>query len=216
QRVALARAIVIRPRVLLFDEPLSNLDARLRVQMRGEIQRLQKRLGITTVYVTHDQEEAMAISDRIAVMAEGRLAQLGTAEELYRRPISTFVASFLGRTNLLWVNASAAGDGAIALDFAGTRCLVRGVHGAAARGGRVCAVIRPETIAIGPPGNGLAATVTASTYLGEKVEYIVEVAGQTLQVARFNPPEAERFFPGAEVALRFPDQGIQILTEKMP
>src|SRR2546421_715736 len=101
QRVALARAIVIRPRVLLFDEPLSNLDAKLRTQMRGEIRDLQRRLGITTVYVTHDQEEAMAISDRIAVMNKGVIEQLGTAEDLYRRPASMFVARFIGRSNLI-------------------------------------------------------------------------------------------------------------------
>src|SRR5215475_5838430 len=99
QRVALARAIVIRPSVLLFDEPLSNLDAKLRVQMRAEIRSLQKKLGITTVYVTHDQEEAMAISDRIAVMNRGEIAQVGDAEQLYRRPASAFVARFIGHAN---------------------------------------------------------------------------------------------------------------------
>ena len=101
QRVALARAVVIEPRVLLFDEPLSNLDAKLRVYMRGEIRRLQKALAITAVYVTHDQEEAMAISDHIAVMNEGRIVQIGTAEELYLRPEDTFVAQFIGRINAL-------------------------------------------------------------------------------------------------------------------
>src|SRR6266516_7717620 len=97
QRVALARAIVIEPRVLLFDEPLSNLDAKLRVQMRQEIRALQRRLGITTVYVTHDQEEAMAVSDRIVVMDRGSVVQEGTAEDLYYRPASQFVAGFIGR-----------------------------------------------------------------------------------------------------------------------
>ena len=101
QRVALARAIAIRPRVLLFDEPLSNLDAQLRVQMRSEIVRLQKELAITTIYVTHDQEEAMAISDRIAIMDKGLIAQIGTAQDLYQRPSSRFVAGFLGSANLL-------------------------------------------------------------------------------------------------------------------
>ena len=101
QRVALARAIVIQPRVLLFDEPLSNLDAQLRVQMRSEIRRLQRELDITTVYVTHDQEEAMAISDRIAIMNAGRIVQIGTAEELYQRPGSAFAATFLGEANLI-------------------------------------------------------------------------------------------------------------------
>jgi ABC-type Fe3+/spermidine/putrescine transport system ATPase subunit len=101
QRVALARAIVIRPSVLLFDEPLSNLDAKLRVQMRQEIRDLQRRLGITTIYVTHDQEEAMAVSDRIAVMHQGRVVQEGSAEDLYHRPASQFVAQFVGRVNLV-------------------------------------------------------------------------------------------------------------------
>ena len=101
QRVALARAIVIRPRVLLFDEPLSNLDAKLRVQMRTEIRDLQRRLAITTIYVTHDQEEAMAVSDRIAVMNQGSVVQEGTAEDLYHRPASEFVATFVGRVNLV-------------------------------------------------------------------------------------------------------------------
>src|SRR6059036_433279 len=101
QRVALARAIVIRPRVLLFDEPLSNLDAKLRVQMRTEIRDLQQRLAITTIYVTHDQEEAMAVSDRIAVMNHGSVVQEGTAEDLYHRPATQFVAQFVGRINLL-------------------------------------------------------------------------------------------------------------------
>ena len=109
QRVALARAIAIRPRVLLFDEPLSNLDAQLRVQMRSEIVRLQRELAITTIYVTHDQEEAMAISDRIAIMDSGQIAQIGTAEELYQRPASRFVAGFLGSANLLARNGCRGG-----------------------------------------------------------------------------------------------------------
>ena len=108
QRVALARAIVIRPRVLLFDEPLSNLDAKLRVQMRTEIRDLQRRLAITTVYVTHDQEEAMAVSDRIAVMNQGSVVQEGTAEDLYYRPGSEFVATFVGRVNLVPARVTAA------------------------------------------------------------------------------------------------------------
>src|SRR5205823_3322057 len=101
QRVALARAIVIQPRVLLFDEPLSNLDAKLRVQMRAEIRALQRRLAITTVYVTHDQEEAMAVSDRIALMNRGTIVQVGTAQDLYHRPASIFVAQFVGRANMV-------------------------------------------------------------------------------------------------------------------
>ena len=102
QRVALARAVVFQPKVLLFDEPLSNLDAKLRVEMREQIRSLQKRIGITTVYVTHDQEEAMAISDRIAVMERGEVVQDGTAQDLYYRPATEFVARFIGRTTSSW------------------------------------------------------------------------------------------------------------------
>ncbi len=119
QRVALARAIVFQPRVLLFDEPLSNLDAKLRVQMRDEIRQLQKRLGVTTVYVTHDQEEAMAISDRIAVMDRGEIVQVGTAESLYHSPANEFVAHFIGRTNLLSARVTAIRDGGVEVDVGG-------------------------------------------------------------------------------------------------
>ncbi len=121
QRVALARAIVIRPRVLLFDEPLSNLDAKLRVHMRREIQQLQKQLSITAVYVTHDQEEAMAISDRIVVMSQGAIAQEGTAESLYRHPASEFVAQFIGRTNLLTGRVQGADGRHVTIEVGGTR-----------------------------------------------------------------------------------------------
>src|SRR5437762_593617 len=119
QRVAVARAVVVEPALLLFDEPLSNLDAKLRVQMRGELSRLQRQLAITTVYVTHDQEEAMAISDRIAVMRQGAVAQVGTAEELYRAPRSAFVAQFIGHVNLVDTRVVAVNGGAIAVELWG-------------------------------------------------------------------------------------------------
>src|SRR5262249_50545086 len=121
QRVALARAVVIRPRVLLFDEPLSNLDARLRVQMREEIRRLQKELSITAVYVTHDQEEAMAVSDRIAVMSQGVVVQVGRAEDLYHRPASAFVAQFIGRVNFLRGRVLERGGDGVVVEAAGGR-----------------------------------------------------------------------------------------------
>jgi iron(III) transport system ATP-binding protein len=210
QRVALARAVVIEPRVLLFDEPLSNLDAKLRVQMRSEIRALQRVLGITTVYVTHDQEEAMAISDRIAVMDQGRVAQCDTAEELYRRPASSFVASFLGRTNLLDATfVGRDGDWAI-LDVEGQRLSVRAPT-ALEPGSAIRAMIRPEAIGIGPPGTGLTATVVTRTYLGDKVEYVARFASQDLHIVRFNPAESERFAPGSEVAIELPAESIQLL-----
>ena len=150
QRVALARAIVIRPRVLLFDEPLSNLDAKLRVQMRHEIRDLQRRLAITTVYVTHDQEEAMAVSDRIAVMNGGSVVQEGSAEDLYHRPASQFVAQFVGRVNLVAGRVAAVAGDAVTVAALGTMIGARAVRAGAglAPGDRVRLVIRPEAIAI--------------------------------------------------------------------
>ena len=214
QRVALARAIVIKPRVLLFDEPLSNLDARLRVQMRGEIQQLQKSLGITTVYVTHDQEEAMAISDRIAVMNKGEIAQLGSAEELYRRPASAFVARFIGRTNLLRARIAGLAADHVDLDVANSSWRVHKPANGHERGAQVLAVLRPETIAIdsADSADGIAATVVSRTYLGEKVEYAVAVGEDLVQIVRFNPPPTERFGPGTRVTIRLPTTDVQFLA----
>jgi iron(III) transport system ATP-binding protein len=217
QRVALARAIVIKPRVLLFDEPLSNLDAKLRTQMRGEIRDLQRRLGITTVYVTHDQEEAMAISDRIAVMNKGAIVQVGDAVDLYCSPASAFVARFIGRTNLITVTVRGIAPDRLDLEVGGQPHAIAWSGGALAPGSTVMAVVRPEAIAIGPPGDGgLAGTITARTYLGEKVEYAVEVAGASLQVVRFNPGRAEGLAPGAAVGIRLPHQGVQLLAREEP
>jgi iron(III) transport system ATP-binding protein len=148
QRVALARAIVIRPRVLLFDEPLSNLDARLRVQMRGEIQGLQKRLGITSVYVTHDQEEAMAISDRIAVMNKGRVVQVGSAEDLYLRPQSGFVARFIGRINTLDAQVLSMQGGTAEVQALGRRLVVAQPGPGVAVGQAAQLMVRPEALRV--------------------------------------------------------------------
>src|SRR5262245_9418756 len=152
QRVALARAIVIRPRVLLFDEPLSNLDAKLRVQMRTEIRDLQRRLAITTVYVTHDQEEAMAVSDRIAVMNRGSIVQEGTAADLYHRPGSEFVATFVGRVNLVAGEVLQPGDGVAAVAALGATLKARTGSTNLRAGSSVKLVLRPEAIAVEPGG----------------------------------------------------------------
>ena len=214
QRVALARAIVIKPRVLLFDEPLSNLDAKLRVEMRGEIRALQKRLGITTVYVTHDQEEAMAISDRIAVMSKGKLAQLGTAEALYRRPASEFIARFIGQTNLIDANVVAVHADEVELEILGVRLTVSTVSAGLAPGARVKAVVRPEAIALASAsdGGGVPATVTARTYLGDKAEYAVEARGAVLQVVEYNPAPDRALLPGTSVSVRLPVGAVHLLA----
>jgi len=232
QRVALARAIVIRPRVLLFDEPLSNLDAKLRVHMRGELRELQKRLSITAVYVTHDQEEAMAISDRIAVMHQGVIVQEGTAEDLYRRPASEFVAQFIGRTNLLSGRILSAGPSGVELEVAGQRIRVSEEAARVTAGQTVRLVVRPEVIELRsaapspsplPPGeriqergdsvSAIPGTIVSRTFLGEKAEYQVRVGTDLLQVTSYNPVQRGVFSAGQQVMLHFPPEGIQILQE---
>jgi len=216
QRVALARAIVVKPRVLLFDEPLSNLDARLRIQMRGEIQRLQKTLGITTVYVTHDQEEAMAISDRIAVMHQGVIVQEGSAETLYHRPASEFVAQFIGRTNLLRGRVTAAGDGVeVEVEVEGHRFSVAAQGPRPSLGASVTLVLRPESIVMSTGGAGLRGTIVSRTFLGEKVEYHVRVGGETLHVTVYGAGASRLLAPGEAVTLDVPSTGVWILGSEV-
>jgi len=215
QRVALARAIVIRPRVLLFDEPLSNLDAKLRVHMRGELRDLQKRLDITAVYVTHDQEEAMAISDRIAVMHRGEIVQEGTAEDLYRRPASEFVAQFIGRTNLLSGQVVSTGPGGVEVELAGQRIRVSDDATPLSCNQTVRLVVRPEVIGLGPEsmGVGVPGTIVSRMFLGEKAEYQVRMGTEVLQVTSYNPSERGIFSPGQQVRLHIPPTGVRLLPE---
>ena len=160
QRVAIARALVFEPEVLLLDEPLSNLDARLRTQMGDEFRALQKRLGITTLYVTHDQEEAMALSDRVVVMQAGRILQIGTPEEIYQRPVSRAVAAFFGSPNLLdarVIACDADGDGRFALTVTGVNWQGHCRAGDSFQVGEpVLVLVRPENVRIGD-ANGAAA-----------------------------------------------------------
>jgi iron(III) transport system ATP-binding protein len=211
QRVALARATVIRPRVLLFDEPLSNLDAKLRVHMRGELQQLQKQLSITAVYVTHDQEEAMAISDRIVVMSQGAIAQEGTAESLYRQPASEFVAQFIGRTNLLTARVLSVEAGGTMVELHGLRLRLAGRSPHAQPERPVRLVVRPEVISIEGPNRatGLPGTVASRMFLGEKVEYHVRVGEDLVQVTSYNPRNV--FAAGDAVTLTLPTDGIPLL-----
>ncbi len=175
QRVALARALVVSPAVFLLDEPLSNLDAKLRAEVGLEIRELQKRLGLTTLMVTHDQDEALAMADRLVVMEHGRVQQVGTGEDLYDRPANTFVAGFVGRCNLL--------PGAIEVPG-----LFRLRNGAAvpcdagAPGQTGILAIRPERVAVTPgaDGAGFTAALKAMTYLGAHTEYHLDLGGETL------------------------------------
>ncbi|HWG85806.1 MAG TPA: ABC transporter ATP-binding protein [Deinococcales bacterium] len=205
QRVALARALVMKPKVLLFDEPLSNLDAKLRRRMRGEIRSLQQRLGITAVYVTHDQSEALAISDRIVVMNHGFIEQIGGPEDLYQRPANPFVADFIGEANLLSGNF----DGTT-LDVAGHK-LTHQQPGAPT--GQVSVLIRPETVRFADPGEpGVAGTVTSAAYLGPVTEYTVDTpAGEVLLAPT---GESRTRQPGDRVTLALSGPGVYVLGNK--
>jgi iron(III) transport system ATP-binding protein len=207
QRVALARAIVIRPRVLLFDEPLSNLDAKLRVQMRQEIRDLQRRLAITTVYVTHDQEEAMAVSDRIAVMHQGSVVQEGTAEDLYHRPASQFVAQFVGRMNLIAGSVAEIEGNTVTIAALGTLISAPSPRRDLAPGDPVQLIVRPEAVEIvlsqKTAPDLLHATIVSRMFLGEKTEYLVRCEDEVLQIVRYNAGPGALIPEGATVYLRF-------------
>jgi len=214
QRVALARAIVIRPRVLLFDEPLSNLDAKLRVQMRQEIRDLQRRLAITTIYVTHDQEEAMAVSDRIAVMNQGSVVQEGTAEDLYHRPASQFVAQFVGRVNLVAGRVMEISGETVKIAALGTTLSARSPSRGLAPGDAVQIILRPEAVEVVRDDAGpLRATIVSHSFLGEKIEYCVRCAGETLQVVRYNAGPGEIIPDGATISLRCAEDAMTVLSE---
>jgi iron(III) transport system ATP-binding protein len=213
QRVALARAVVIQPQVLLFDEPLSNLDAKLRVYMRGEIRRLQKTLSITTIYVTHDQEEAMAISDRIAVMNDGKIVQVGTSEELYLKPESPFVAQFIGKINVLSAEVKGVAEGEVMIKIFQRDYHVSKVFQDLKPGQKVNVFIRPESIELtrSMEGEALKAVVLEKTFLGEKVDYLLEFEGGVLNATSYDPIRHGTFSPSQQVGVRFNLEAITLL-----
>lgn len=190
QRVALARALVTRPRVLLLDEPLSALDARVRVQLRDEIRRIQTELGMTTLFVTHDQEEALAVADRVAVMREGGIEQIGTPEELYTAPATSFVAEFVGLSNR------------VPAELSGGVVLVHGealpLLGPSQADGSALAYVRPEDIAISD--RGIPATVVASSFLGSLRRTRLRLADDSVLVVQHDVAEHPQ--PGDSVHLR--------------
>ncbi len=217
QRVALARALVMEPKVLLFDEPLSNLDAKLRVQMRSEIRRIQQELDITSVYVTHDQDEAMVMSDQIVVMNQGRVQQIGTAVGIYRRPANRFVADFIGRANFLPVEVlQRAGDGwQVRLHEA---TLSVAAAGEAVQAGQAATLlVRPESVRLTPQATAaseiLPARVIRTSYLGSLAEYELDLAGQHLIAVRHDPNEADLYPSGATVYVQFLRDNIYLLAE---
>ena len=206
QRVAVARALVVEPEVLLLDEPLSNLDAKLRVRVRTELRALQRRLGKTTIYVTHDQEEALSLSDQIAVMDRGRLVQVGTPHEIYYRPVDAFVADFVGIAN--FVPVAVIGPGRVRLDD------VEVSVPAASTPGPATLVVRPEAIDLAAPDRipagrpALRGRVTTSAFLGAQARYWIDAHGMEWIVDQ--PSPGERVFSG-EVALVLTPDRIHLL-----
>lgn len=187
QRVALARAIVIQPEVLLMDEPLSNLDAKLRVEMRNAIKKIQRHIHITTVYVTHDQEEALAVSDRIAVMNNGVIQQIGTPQNIYKRPFNTFVAGFIGLSNFLDAKLQKDGN-AHTLHFKdGYNVTMDNLDESAKDGESVIVSVRPEEFSIVPVGErGISAVVESSVFLGIATHYFMKSDdGNNLEVIQY-------------------------------
>jgi spermidine/putrescine transport system ATP-binding protein len=207
QRVALARALAKSPQVLLLDEPLSALDLKLRRGMQGELKRIQHQTGITFVFVTHDQEEALSLGDRIAVFENGRPAQVGTPEEIYRHPVNRFVADFIGDTNFITADVeSEAGKSRIAIG--GQRFDVE-----APAGQTVTVAIRPENIAVGAPGPGkIDGKLAELTYMGTDLRCSVELPdGQALRV-RISPPFPQ-LTPGGPVGIGIPADAIAVVAD---
>jgi len=223
QRIALARAIVIEPKVLLFDEPLSNLDAKLREYMRDELRKLQKRLGITSLYVTHDQDEAMAISDRVVIMEGGKIRQTGTPRQIYEHPRSKFVANFMGKANLVpALFEGREGDGAVVSLWGGKVFLSRpdiqsrDAGSEPAAGDTVSLVVRPEAVRLTPatdagPGSLIAGTVVRLTYFGGVALYEVMAGDRTLIVESHNPQATGVFEEGMTVGIHFDLDSVRIL-----
>ena len=220
QRLALARALVREPKLLLLDEPLSNLDARLREQMRTELKRIQRESGVTSIYVTHDQTEAMSLSDRLAVLDQGRIVQIGRPEEIYETPKSEFVANFIGRTNLFRgrVEAAVAAGalGTVSSEFGPLQCRFATAMGA---GQQVSFIVRPENVELLcnredrprperelPAGNLIEGRIGGRVYLGDIAEYVVELAGSRTLIARARPDIGVG--PGDAVTVRLPPERV--------
>ncbi|MCK5930954.1 MAG: ABC transporter ATP-binding protein [Fulvimarina manganoxydans] len=204
QRVALARTVVVEPRVLLLDEPLSNLDANLRVQMRQDILSLQRRLGITTIFVTHDQEEANTICDRIAVMANGVIQQVGRPAEVYDNPVNEFVARFLGTANIIHGRAERTSEGHVFISPTGLQMPL----GRDAREGTGHLVVRPQDIDLGAPNpaQAMSGTVTGTEFLGGTIRYVVEAKGLSFLVDEKHGRGATRRSLGDRVDLTIAPQ----------
>ena len=213
QRVALARAIANKPQVLLLDEPLSALDAKIRVSLREEIRSLQKALGITTIFVTHDQEEALSMSDRVVVMSEGRMEQVGNPFEIYNYPSTRFVAGFVGTLNILNAQVVDAGTGRLTIDGQEVTT-TRSLDGHAA--GTTCSVaLRPEAVALGEPATGrnsLRGTIEEVGFLGSVVRVKVRLGGNAISLDMFNSSSVSPPKRGETASVVFAPEDLLVLA----
>jgi iron(III) transport system ATP-binding protein len=209
QRVALARALVIEPSVLLFDEPLSNLDAKLRVTMRTEIRRIQQEVGITAIYVTHDQSEAMALSDQVIVMKKGVVAQIGTPQEIYYHPIDEFVADFIGEANFLKGKLINLGAGKSAIEILGIQVPIEdcGDHKAGEEG---TLMLRPESAVVADQGI-LPCRIVLSCFMGSYQNYHVMVGDTLVKITDYNPKHKKIYQVGEEAFLAFDPEDAHLL-----
>lgn len=214
QRVALARSIVIHPRMLLMDEPLSNLDAKLRVQMRNIIRRLQKRLGITTVYVTHDQEEALAISDRVAIMDKGVIQQIGRPDDIYERPVNVFVANFIGTSNFIDVDLEDSNENTRDIFLSREYKINLPVKRNGNKKGIMS--VRPEEFIInGEDKPGILGTISLETFLGDFINYEIELdTGEIVEVNEYTKDVDFIRNVGERVSLTVNERKINLYDEK--
>ncbi|MCL2233930.1 MAG: ABC transporter ATP-binding protein [Treponema sp.] len=208
QRVALIRALVMHPGVLLFDEPLSNLDAKLRLHMRDEIRRIQKDIGITSIYVTHDQSEAMAMSDKIVIMNYGVVQQIGTPQEVYQTPSNEFVANFIGKANVLDAAiASKTGDTTVITLEGCQYTLPRTTAWKA--GDKVKVVVRPESVIMGK--DEITAEVVKTVYMGVSQDYWLSIQGKEFEVSDYNPSAKETYREGERAGIGLNALSLHIL-----
>jgi len=214
QRVALARALVMEPKVLLMDEPLSNLDAKWREEMRTEIRRIQKELNITSIYVTHDQIEAMTLSDRIVVMNQGIIEQIGTPVNIYRFPNSKFVANFIGRANFVAGKVREKKDHNLVADALGETIELTNIQREFKFEEAVTLIIRPEMVQIKKTGELYRGIVRRAVYLGNVIEYDVEVSGQLITGLETDPTVMDLFPEGEQVTVGFAEGCIQVLPSE--
>ena len=211
QRVALARALIMEPAVMLFDEPLSNLDAKLRVNMRTEIRKIQRKLGVTSIYVTHDQAEAMALSDRIIIMNKGKIEQVGTPQEVYLRPASVFVADFIGRANFIKGEVKGRNEHGLAVELYGTVLHIKNYADKQFTvGDTVTAVVRPESVTVGTEGQ-FEGDIVMSAFMGAHQEYRVKLGDIVLDAEQLNPMGGKLFAENEHVSIRLHEDSIYIV-----